>query len=113
LIYNNGGTPVSFEAEYIPGALIDSDMGAWLLDSFLSGAIPLVSFPQTGGAGNVNNPTGGLISSYSTFGPTFDAYLKPSVAAPGGGILSTIPQAMGEVFVYLTFMMVVDFSMRI
>ncbi|CCA68627.1 related to subtilisin-like serine protease [Serendipita indica DSM 11827] len=95
LVYNNGGSPVSFEPERIPGALIDTDAGAYLLQQYLAGSPPTISFPQSGGAGTVNNPTGGLMSSYSTYGPTFDAYLKPSVSAPGGGILSTYPLAKG------------------
>ena len=96
LIYNNGGSPNSFEPEPIPGALIDTDSGAYLLQQYLAGTPPTISFPQTGGAGTANNTqTGGLVSTYSTYGPTFDAYLKPSVAAPGGGILSTYPLAKG------------------
>lgn len=91
---------MSFEAEHIPGALINSEAGAYLLNQYLAGTPPVVSFPQTGGSGNVKNPTGGLISSFSSFGPTFDAYMKPSVSAPGGGILSTIPQNMGSWAIY-------------
>ncbi|KAG8859613.1 hypothetical protein FRB91_007499 [Serendipita sp. 411] len=100
LIYNNGGSPNSFEPEHIPGALITTEDGAYLLQQYLAGTPPVISFPQEGGGGTINNPTGGLMSTFSTFGPTFDAYLKPSVSAPGGGILSTIPVKMGSWAIY-------------
>ncbi|PVG02580.1 subtilisin-like protein, partial [Serendipita vermifera] len=96
LIYNNGGSPNSFTPEHIPGALIGTEDGAYLLNQFLAGTPPTVSFPQDGPTGEVSNPTGGLVSTFSTYGPTFDSYMKPSVAAPGGGIVSTYPQALGS-----------------
>jgi hypothetical protein len=100
LIYNNGGTPVRFEDEIIPCAMIGAEDGAYLMSQFLAGTAPTVSFPQTGGSGSISNPTGGLISSFSTYGPTFDGFLKPSVSAPGGGILSTIPVKLGSYAIY-------------
>lgn len=39
--------------------------------------------------------SGGIISSFSEFGPTFDLYGQPSFSAPGGNILSTFPLSMG------------------
>jgi len=36
------------------------------------------------------------MSSFSTFGPVNDLYFKPSLAAPGGNILSTYPRAKGS-----------------
>ncbi|CCO36026.1 Minor extracellular protease vpr [Rhizoctonia solani AG-1 IB] len=44
----------------------------------------------------ISNPTGGLVSSFSTYGPTFDMYPKPAFAAPGGSILSTLPVPLGS-----------------
>jgi hypothetical protein len=40
-----------------------------------------LSFPQTGGSFEYPDATGGLVSSYSTYGPTYDMYFKPAVAA--------------------------------
>ncbi|KIM30502.1 hypothetical protein M408DRAFT_22002 [Serendipita vermifera MAFF 305830] len=100
LIYNNGGSPNSFVPEPIPGALISTEDGAYLLSQFLAGTPPTISFPQDGGSGTIENPTGGLMSTFSTYGPSFDAYMKPQVSAPGGGILSTIPRAMGSYAIY-------------
>ncbi|MCK9909671.1 S8 family serine peptidase, partial [Microbacteriaceae bacterium K1510] len=35
-------------------------------------------------------PSGGTISSFSSWGPTPDLQFKPEITAPGGGILSTV-----------------------
>lgn len=95
LIYNNGGSPNAFLPDPIPGALISTEDGAYLLNQFLAGNPPIVSFPQNGTTGAFPAPSGGLVSTFSTYGPTFDAWLKPSVAAPGGGIVSTLPVDQG------------------
>lgn len=95
LIYNNGGSPNAFSSDIIPAALISSEDGAYLLEKFNAGQPPKISFPQQGGAGAIAAPTGGLVSTFSTYGPTFDAFLKPSLAAPGGGIVSTFPLELG------------------
>jgi subtilisin family serine protease len=39
--------------------------------------------------------SGGIMSYYSEFGPTFDMYGQPSFSAPGGNYLSTFPLSMG------------------
>lgn len=36
-------------------------------------------------------PTGGLMSNYSSFGPTYNLKLKPQLSAPGGSIMATWP----------------------
>jgi len=41
------------------------------------------------------NATGGLISSFSSFGLSPDLALKPDIGAPGGFIRSTFPLALG------------------
>jgi hypothetical protein len=43
-----------------------------------------------------NKKTGGVPSPFSSWGPTFDMYLKPQFAAPGGSILSTLPIEQGN-----------------
>uniref|UniRef100_A0A093UWT0 Minor extracellular protease vpr n=1 Tax=Talaromyces marneffei PM1 TaxID=1077442 RepID=A0A093UWT0_TALMA len=43
----------------------------------------------------VNNVTGGYLSSFSSWGPTFEVDVKPQFAAPGGSILSTYPLSLG------------------
>lgn len=44
---------------------------------------------------NAPNPTGGLISSFSSYGLAPDLTLKPDLGAPGGLIRSTYPLALG------------------
>jgi minor extracellular serine protease Vpr len=44
---------------------------------------------------NAPNPTGGLISSFSSYGMTAELNLKPDLGAPGGLIRSTYPRALG------------------
>ena len=44
---------------------------------------------------NAPNPTGGLISSFSSYGLSPDLVLKPDIGAPGGLIRSTYPLALG------------------
>ncbi|CAE6497433.1 unnamed protein product [Rhizoctonia solani] len=76
-----------------PGALITQKGGVFLLRE----AIPnnyTVSFPNSPYTGT--NPSGGLMSSFSTYGPTYDMYIKPAFSAPGGSILSTYPIALGS-----------------
>lgn len=41
------------------------------------------------------NPTGGLMSSFSSYGTTADLTFKPDVSAPGGSIYSTYPLEEG------------------
>lgn len=43
-----------------------------------------------------NSRTGGFASTYTTWGPTYEADIKPQLAAPGGQILSTWPTAKGS-----------------
>ena len=50
----------------------------------------------TNEAGTFLNPTGGLISSFSSYGMTVDLILKPDIGAPGGLIRSTYPLEQGS-----------------
>lgn len=42
-----------------------------------------------------NNVTGGFLSTYTSWGPTYELDIKPQISAPGGNILSTYPLALG------------------
>jgi hypothetical protein len=59
----------------------------------------IVSGPQTlnwqSTTGTFVNPTGGLISSFSSYGLAPDLSLKPDIGAPGGLIRSTYPLERG------------------
>ncbi|KAJ6625851.1 peptidase S8/S53 domain-containing protein [Mycena sp. CBHHK59/15] len=96
LIYNTDTG--SFSAISVGGykaVLISAADGKFLVEQFIAKAPITVSFPQDGGAFSLPNPAGGLVSSFSTMGPTFDMYLSPALAAPGGNILSTLSLKLG------------------
>jgi subtilisin family serine protease len=61
---------------------------------YVTGAPVTLDFPQVGGVIEYPAQWGGLVSNFSTYGPTNDFYFKPSIAAPGSNILSTIPLKM-------------------
>ena len=48
-----------------------------------------------GATASVANPSGGLISSFSSYGMSPDLQLKPDIGAPGGAIYSTYPLERG------------------
>ncbi|KAF9050468.1 peptidase [Panaeolus papilionaceus] len=92
LIYNNGnGIIAPAVGDYVASGISAAD-GEFLVQQFVAGAPLTLSFPQTGGITYIDAPTGGLMSSFSSYGPSNDFYFKPSVGAPGGGILSTVPR---------------------
>ncbi|KAG5639025.1 hypothetical protein H0H81_007638 [Sphagnurus paluster] len=95
LIYDNGNGFTAVSVGDFPAALIQAADGEFLVQQFFAGAPVLLSFPQDNGSVSFPNPDGGLISSFSTYGPTNDFYFKPSIAAPGGNILSTVPLNQG------------------
>ncbi|KAF7376432.1 Subtilisin-like protease [Mycena sanguinolenta] len=96
LIYNSDTAAFSpIAVGNFPAALISAADGKFLVEQFVAKANITISFPQTGAAATIPNPDGGLISAFSTIGPTFPMYLSPALAAPGGNILSTLPLKMG------------------
>jgi minor extracellular serine protease Vpr len=97
VLYNNeagrfsptvAGTP----AITIPVVAISGTEGA-LIDGRLAGGS--VTMTWTGDQMVSANPTGGLISSFSSYGLSPDLDLKPDIGAPGGLIRSTYPLALG------------------
>src|SRR4030042_330095 len=67
------------------GALIDSRLAAGD-----------VNLTWTNGTVSPSNPTGNLISSFSSYGLSPDLSLKPDIGAPGGSIYSTYPIEKGS-----------------
>ncbi|TFK66528.1 subtilisin-like protease [Pluteus cervinus] len=72
-------------------AMISAADGKFLVDQFANNASVTLTFPQSGAWFDIPIEDGGLISDFSNYGPTFEMDFKPAVAAPGGNILSTIP----------------------
>ncbi|PPR04383.1 hypothetical protein CVT26_004221 [Gymnopilus dilepis] len=95
-IYDNGNGFADISVGNFTAVLIQAADGEFLVQQFAAGVPVSVSFPQTGGAFNFPDPAGGLISSFTSYGPTNDFFFKPAVAAPGGNILSTFPVPLGS-----------------
>ncbi|KAG8963821.1 hypothetical protein FRC00_004913 [Tulasnella sp. 408] len=84
LFYNDLNEPYYLETPEFDSALISKEDGEYLVDQFTHNVNVMVSFPQNQPPGIVPNPMGGLISDFSSYGPTWGLEFKPSVAAPGG-----------------------------
>lgn len=81
------GQPVT-----IPVVAISDTEGVAINNAIASGAQTL-NWQNT--TGTFVNPTGGLISSFSSYGLSPDLSLKPDIGAPGGLIRSTYPLEAG------------------
>ncbi|GLB37011.1 putative subtilisin-like protein [Lyophyllum shimeji] len=96
LIYDNGSGFAGISVGDFSAALIQASDGEFLVSQFVAGVPVTISFPQTGGSTQFPDPAGGLISSFTSYGPSNDFFFKPAVAAPGGNILSTLPVPLGS-----------------
>jgi minor extracellular serine protease Vpr len=81
------GQPVT-----IPVVAISDTEGVAINNAIAGGAQTL---NWTADEGTFVNPTGGLISSFSSYGVAADLSLKPDIGAPGGFIRSTYPLELG------------------
>ncbi len=98
VLYNNvagrfsptvaGSPPIT-----IPVVAISDTEGVLINNRLALGA---VSMTWTAQVGSFVNPTGNLISSFSSFGTPPDLSLKPDLSAPGGLIRSTYPVERGS-----------------
>ncbi|EEB89297.1 hypothetical protein MPER_12621, partial [Moniliophthora perniciosa FA553] len=88
--------PVDNFAQNFTAIAIQAKDGNFLVQQYAAGVPLTVTFPQSGGIEQFPLEAGGLISYFSSYGPTNDFWLKPSVAAPGGNIVSTWPIPLGE-----------------
>lgn len=98
VLYNNSAgsfspTVAGTPAIQIPVVAI-SDMDGALLNNRLDNGT--VSLTWTIEVVTSLNPTGGLISSFSSYGLSPDLILKPDIGAPGGLIKSTYPLEKGS-----------------
>ena len=75
----------------IPVVTIPLEDGLFIEDELAVGPVELTWTDQKL---SVPNPTGGLISSFSSYGLTADLQLKPDLGAPGGQIYSTYPMEL-------------------
>ncbi|KAF9526557.1 pyrolysin [Crepidotus variabilis] len=97
LIYDNGNGFAAIDTgDYEYAALIQSSDGEYLVGQYKAGVNILLTFLKGGRPVDYPDPNGGLVSAFSTYGPSNDFYFKPAVAAPGGKILSTYPVPLGS-----------------
>jgi subtilisin family serine protease len=97
VLYNNAAgflnpTVAGAQAINIPVVAITAADGA-LIDGRLAGGPVQLTWGNF--QASVPNPTGGLISSFSSWGLSPDLQLKPDIGAPGGSIYSTFPLERG------------------
>jgi len=98
VLYNNAAgqlnaTVVGTPAVTIPVVGITAADGTLIDSRLATGPVDL-----TWGVGTTSstNPSGNLISSFSSYGLSPDLALKPDVGAPGGNIWSTYPIELGR-----------------
>ncbi|KAJ7187925.1 subtilisin-like protease [Mycena filopes] len=97
VIYNSDtGSFSAIAVGDFDAVLISASDGKFLVGQFIAGANISLNFPPDGAGFAVPDPNGGLVSSFSTIGPTFDMYPGVALAAPGGNILSTFPVDLGS-----------------
>jgi subtilisin family serine protease len=97
VLYNNvagrfSATVAGDPAITIPVVGISDTEGALIDGRLAAGSVTMTWTDQTG---VFDNPTGGLISSFSSYGLSPDLALKPDIGAPGGLIRSTWPLENG------------------
>ncbi|KAL7414365.1 peptidase S8/S53 domain-containing protein [Mrakia frigida] len=98
LIYNNvAGATVSADigGVDIQQAVITNSDGLAIAAAVAADPTVTISFPDRY-YNSPNTATGGLVSDFTSYGLTADAFIKPQIGAPGGNILSTYPVAKGS-----------------
>ncbi|KAL0931115.1 serine endopeptidase [Colletotrichum truncatum] len=68
---------------------IDQPSGEALVKAISDGSTIAFSFPEFGGYVTMHEPTGGVASVFTSWGPTFELEQKPDIGAPGRSIVST------------------------
>ncbi|OIW32859.1 subtilisin-like protein [Coniochaeta ligniaria NRRL 30616] len=104
IIYNNvaGSSAVEAVVPPVQGiAMVTADQGAEWISKLAAGSTVVVAMtdPETAPKFlvNFNNTLSpGFLSTYTSWGPTYEVDVKPQLASPGGMILSTYPRALGS-----------------
>ena len=76
----------------IPVVAVSDTEGVLIHNRLVAGPVTMTWTDDTG---TFTNPTGGLISSFSSYGLEAELDLKPDIGAPGGLIRSTYPLEQG------------------
>jgi minor extracellular serine protease Vpr len=98
VLYNNNPpnagrfSPTVAPGVPIPVVAISDTEGLLIHNRLASGPVTMT---WTADTGSFTNPTGGLISSFSSYGLEAELGVKPDIGAPGGLIRSTYPLEAG------------------
>ena len=105
MIYNNGpDASLSLDVSSVPGldgaGYLYQEQGVEFVKLLAAGNTVTLSLPPPATAGFVYNITtntdsGGFLSTYTSWGPTYELDLKPQFSSVGGNILSTWPLSLG------------------
>ncbi|KAH6884600.1 peptidase S8/S53 domain-containing protein [Thelonectria olida] len=105
LIYNNVGGTGDFDVSTVEGikaaGMVSADTGKKWISLLKQGST--VTLEMSDGSDgdvildeSVNGVTGGAVSTFSSWGPTWEMDVKPQFGSPGGSILSTYPTKKGS-----------------
>ena len=73
--FSNGVGLGGISASDFITAMISAQDGQYLVGQFAAGKTVNISFPQAGASFELTSDTGGLMSGFSTYGPTNDLFL--------------------------------------
>ncbi len=100
IFYNNERPIISPQSPNgVLAAIVSAELGAQWIMYLQEGHMVNFYFSDNSTANVIdspNNVTGGTMSTFSSWSPTNELYIKPEVSAPGGYILSTYPINLGS-----------------
>jgi subtilisin family serine protease len=104
IFYNNVDGTISVSAAVegiVATAMVTPEQGAAWISALQAGSEVVVHMPDPQKAGTFltvadNKVTGGFLSDFTSWGPTYEIEVKPQFSTPGGLILSTYPRALGS-----------------
>lgn len=103
LFYNNiPGVPAALGDSSLtfPVGMVADTQGAEWISQLKAGIKVTVEFTAEKDATTIfvtqaDSLTGGQMSTFTSWGPSYEGWIKPQISAPGGNILSTLPLAQG------------------
>ncbi|KAL2886459.1 Minor extracellular protease vpr [Ceratocystis lukuohia] len=109
IIYNNAPGTADIDVSPVPGifgfAMVTAEMGETWIKEISAGkkitltmAHPWKVTPHL--SISANTETGGYLSNYTSWGPSWELGVRPVISAPGASILSTYPRAKGSYGVF-------------
>ena len=101
VIFYNNESPLTqpLTVTGVFASMVTAEQGAqWISDLSEGKTIKLYlsDTPNKSIISSLNNITGGTMSTFSSWSPTYGLNIKPEVSAPGGNILSTYPIDLGS-----------------